>query len=67
MDSVQLFLGLVFGSVGLGYFVYGKKQGKLMALIAGVSLCIVPYAVSNPLILGGVGLFLIALPFIFRN
>lgn len=66
MDSTQLFLGLIFGSVGMGFFVYGKKQGKMMALISGVALCVIPYAVSNTILLTIIGIFLVALPFVFR-
>lgn len=66
MDSTTLFLGLIFGSVGAGYFVYGKKQKKMMAFIAGIGLCVVPYAVSNIPLLTILGIALVALPFLFR-
>lgn len=66
MDSTQLFLGLIFGSVGMGFFVYGKKQGKIMALISGITLCVIPYAVSNNILLTVIGILLVALPFVFR-
>jgi len=66
MDSTQLFLGLIFGSVGMGFFVYGKKQGKMVALISGISLCVIPYVVSNTIVLTVLGLFLVGLPFVFR-
>ncbi|MFA6012059.1 MAG: hypothetical protein WC799_18855 [Desulfobacteraceae bacterium] len=66
MDSTQLFLGLIFGSVGMGFFVYGKKQGKMIALISGISLCVIPYVVSNTIVLTVLGLLLVGLPFVFR-
>ncbi len=66
MDSTSLFLGLFFGSVGMGYFVYGKKQGRWMALIAGITLCVIPYALSSPILLTVAGLVVAALPFVFR-
>ena len=66
MDSTTLFLGLIFGSVGTGYFVYGKKQKKMMAFIAGIGLCVFPYAISNTVVLVLVGILLMALPFVFR-
>ncbi|MBU1169421.1 MAG: hypothetical protein KKD44_07635 [Proteobacteria bacterium] len=66
MDSTTLFLGLIFGSVGMGYFVYGKKQQQIMAFISGISLCVVPYAVSNIPLLVIVGIVLIALPFVIK-
>lgn len=66
MDSTQLFLGLIFGSVGMGFFVYGKKQGKFMALVSGITLCVIPYVVSNNILLTVLGILLVALPFVFR-
>lgn len=66
MDSTSLFLGLIFGSVGMGFFVYGKKQRRWMALISGITLCVIPYALSNPLMLMVAGLVLVALPFMFK-
>jgi hypothetical protein len=66
MDSTQLFLGLIFGSVGMGFFVYGKKQEKMVALISGISLCVIPYVVSNTIVLTVLGLLLVGLPFVFR-
>jgi hypothetical protein len=67
MDSTSLFLGLIFGSVGVGFFVYGKKQKKIMALISGVALCVIPYAVSNVIVLTLIGIALVALPFVYRQ
>ncbi|KAF1020613.1 MAG: hypothetical protein GAK29_03579 [Acinetobacter bereziniae] len=32
MNSTALFLGLIFSSIGLGYFIYGKKQKNDYAL-----------------------------------
>ena len=35
---VTLFLGVVFGAFGLGYFVYGKRQQALVPLTCGLLL-----------------------------
>jgi hypothetical protein len=32
----SLLWGMVFGAFGLGYFIYGKKQKMIMALICGM-------------------------------
>jgi len=42
-----LMFGILFGSVGVGYFIYGKKQERLIPLVAGTGLCVVPYFISN--------------------
>jgi len=57
---------VLFGSVGLGFFVYGKKQQRVMPLISGISLMVFPYFVSNPYTVFGIGLTLMALPYFFR-
>ncbi len=61
---MDLILGLVFGTIGSAYFVYGRKQQHPIALLAGVGLIIFPMLVSQEvwLILGG--LAFMALPFV---
>lgn len=62
MDSGILLWGLLFSSIGLGYFIYGKKQGQPATLIAGVALIVYPYAVDSALSLVLIGLFMMAIP-----
>jgi hypothetical protein len=50
--------GLVFGSIGLGYFVYGKRQRRGVPLACGLGLMIFPYLVSNTILLVLIGLVL---------
>ena len=64
--STSLLLGVLFGSIGMGYIVYGKKQRKGMALFSGIALCIFPYCVSNIFLFVLIGLALMALPFFIR-
>jgi hypothetical protein len=66
MDTSIIFLGLIFGSVGMGYLVYGKKQQKGVALLSGLVLCGIPYFISNIFLLLVIGLGLMALPFIIQ-
>jgi hypothetical protein len=55
-----LFLSLVIGAVGTGLFLYGKKQGRLPQMIAGVVLCIYPYFVPNLWLMGGIAALIVA-------
>jgi hypothetical protein len=57
---------LLFGSIGLGYFLYGKKQKAVVPLVCGVSLMIYPYFVPNPMLLVGIGVVLAAIPYFLR-
>ena len=46
-----LFWGLIFGSIGFGFFLYGKNQRAIMPLVCGIALMVFPYFVSNTLLL----------------
>lgn len=67
MDTTsQLIWGMLFGSIGLGFFVYGKRQQMIVPLFTGVALCVFPYFVSNLYMLILVGVALMALPYFVR-
>jgi hypothetical protein len=67
MDSTAVLLwGLLFGSIGFGFFLYGKKQKTIVPLITGIALCVVPYFIANMYVLVTVGLVSIAVPFFVR-
>jgi hypothetical protein len=53
-----LVYSVLFGSIGVGYFIYGKKQQKLVPWIAGMGLCTFPYVVdgSTAMLLTGIAL-----------
>ena len=61
-----LLWGLVFSTVGLGFFMYGKKQKVLVPLICGLVLMIYPYFMSNVIALGVIGIALTAVPYFVR-
>jgi hypothetical protein len=64
--QAQLLWGLLFGSVGLGYFIYGRKQKAVVPLVCGLALVVFPYFVSNVALLVGIGVLLTAIPYFFR-
>lgn len=64
--TTWLVIGVITGSVGMGYFVYGKKQQMFVPMIAGALLCIYPYFTSNLWVTILVGLALMAAPFVLR-
>ena len=66
MDSSALIWGVIFGSIGLGYFLYGKKQRRGAALLSGFALIVIPYVVSNVFLLIAIGIVLMALPYFLR-
>jgi hypothetical protein len=60
----NLFFGIVAGAVGVAYIVYGRRQTKLVAVLAGALLCVYPYFVEGWLWLGVIGAVLLAAPFV---
>ena len=61
-NPTGLMLSILFGSIGLGYFVYGKKQANLIALFAGLLLMVVPYLISNSIVLSAVCVVIMLAP-----
>jgi hypothetical protein len=57
---------MLFGSVGLGFTVYGKKRGAVVPLVCGLVLMVFPYFVSNAVALIAIGVALSAAPFVIR-
>lgn len=49
------------GSVGLGFFVYGKRQRRLAHLGAGLLLMVYPYFVTNILLMFGIAVGVVGL------
>ena len=57
---------MLFGAIGFGFFVYGKRQRAVVPLLTGVALSVFPYFISNTYIMVMVGLVLTALPYFIR-
>jgi len=67
MDNFPtLMWGIIFGSIGLGFFVYGKKQKAIIPMISGMGLMVFPYFISNIYIMILSGIVLAALPYFIR-
>ena len=61
-----LFWGSVFGSIGLGYFVYGKRQSAVVPLVCGLLLMVFPYFIETTWLLVLIGAALAAVPYFVR-
>ncbi len=66
MSTSLLLWSVLFGSVGLGYFLYGRKQRAAVPLVCGIALMAFPYFVANTVVLVAVGLALAAVPYFVR-
>lgn len=47
LNANTLFASLIWGSVGTGYFIYGKKQGEMTPLIGGIVMIAISCVISN--------------------
>ncbi|MCE5249769.1 hypothetical protein LLG96_06065 [bacterium] len=60
MNPAYLFSAIVWGAVGLGFFIYGKKQKSAIPLIGGIVLMGITYLVKDSLNMALVSLAIIA-------
>jgi hypothetical protein len=67
MTESVLLWGLLFGSIGAGFALYGKQQRAPVPLLCGIALMVFPYFVPNSIALVAVGLALMAIPYFFRR
>jgi len=66
LDTSSLLWGLLFGSIGLGFLIYGRKQKAVVPLVCGLALMIFPYFISNTILLIVMGVVLMAVPYFLR-
>jgi hypothetical protein len=66
METAQLLWGLLFSSIGLGFFLYGRKQRAVVPLLCGIALMVYPYFVPNLVLLVAIGVALCATPYFLR-
>jgi hypothetical protein len=58
-NSSYLFAALIWGSIGLGFAIYGKKQQAMVPLVGGIVLMGITYFISSALYMSLVGLLLV--------
>ena len=67
MDTVSLLWGLLFSSIGFGYFIYGKKQSNSVVRYVGITLMVYPYFISNSAVVMFIGIALMFIPKFIRT
>jgi hypothetical protein len=67
INPSTLMWAVIFGSIGLGFFVYGKKRRVIMPIISGIVLMIFPYFISNVYGFFLTGVIFVALPFVIKR
>jgi hypothetical protein len=66
-ETSYLLLSLVFSSIGLGYFIYGKKQHHKTVYYAGIGLMVFPYVVTDRTSMILIGVLLMGLPGLLKK
>lgn len=67
MDSASIMAwSVLFGSIGMGYFMYGRKQKAIVPLCIGLLLFVFPYFMSSVAMLLIVGVILVVIPYFIK-
>lgn len=66
MGMATLLWGVLFGSLGLGLVVYGRRQRAAVPLLCGLVLMALPYFVPGTVWLVLIGAALMAVPYFVR-
>jgi len=60
-----LLASLVWSSVGLGYFIYGKKQASWVPTVGGLVMIAISYLIWSALIMSLVSIGIMVLVWVF--
>ena len=58
---------MFFGAIGVGFFIYGRNQKRLVPFISGIALMVVPYFIEGTVAMVAVCVAFIALPYFVRT
>ncbi len=64
LDVHFLFASLIWGSVGLGYCIYGRRQQSLVPFIAGVLMLAASFFISSAFLMSLACLGLMAVVYV---
>ena len=66
VNESWLLWGFLFGCVGLGLLIYGRKQRAVVPFVCGLTLMLLPYFVANTIYLVLIGALLILACYFIR-
>ena len=66
-DSNFLFASLIWGSIGVGFFIYGRKQQSVAPLVAGILMIAASYFASSAMVMSLVCIGLMAVLYIISR
>ena len=63
----SLIWSVLFGAIGVGFFVYGRRQRMLVPFLSGIALMVVPYFVDSVGAMVALCVAFMALPYFIRR
>lgn len=66
-ESSTLIASLIWGSVGIGFAIYGKRQQASVIWIGGLALIAISYVISSALYMSLAGAGILAAMFWLKN
>jgi hypothetical protein len=63
----SLIWSFLFGTIGVGFFVYGRRQRMLVPFLSGIALMVVPYFVESVGAMVALCVAFMALPYFIRR
>jgi hypothetical protein len=60
LDTHFLFASLIWGSIGIGFSVYGKKQKEWVTWLGGIALVAISYFIDSAIYMSLAGVILVA-------
>jgi hypothetical protein len=67
MNTSSMMASLVFGMIGMGMFMYGKKAARPIPLAAGAGLMVLPYFITHLVLMIVICGALTAIPWLMRE
>lgn len=68
MDNADILVwSVLFSGIGIGYFLYGKKQGAVVPLFTGLALFVYSYFMTSVSMTIIVGCILVVIPYFLRR
>jgi hypothetical protein len=58
---------VLFGAIGVGFFMYGRKQRRVVPFVSGIGLIAVPYFVDGTTTMVAICVLLMVLPYFIRS
>jgi hypothetical protein len=66
-NEASIVWSVVFGAIGVGFFMYGRRQRRVIPFVSGIGLMVVPYFVESATAMVAICVALMALPYFIRS